>query len=192
MLDGSVDKFVVQMCPDETDASVLDISRALTNCHIDSLNALLPGNLNPDALKLANGDVIIPQKEVQDDGTILTKYYYEKDGAEYNGATTGLETAFDPTNQNCRAYMEKVQDAIAELSTRRGLLGAYENRMDSSYDSMSTRIESLEAARSVYTDTDVAEAATAMSTQQIMQQYNVAILANTNTLPQLALSLIGG
>ena len=192
MLDGSVDKIVVQMGPDESEQSILDISKALTDCHVESLQALLPGNLNPDSLKLANGDIIIPKEEVQDDGSIKTVYYYEKDGAEYNGATTGLESAFDPTNENCRAYMAKIQDAIAELSTRRGLLGAYENRMDSSYDSMSTRIESLEAAKSIYTDTDIAEEATNMATQQIMQQYNVAILANANTLPQLALSLLGG
>jgi flagellin len=192
MLDGSVDKIVVQMGPDETNASVLDISRALTDCHVESLNSLLPGNLNPDALKLDTGDIIIPKEEVQDDGSVVTKYYYEKDGTEYTGNTTGLETAYDPTNENCRAYMAKIQAAIADLSTRRGLLGAYENRMDSSFDSMSTRIESLETAKSVYTDTDIAESATAMSTQQIMQQYNVAILANTNTFPQLALSLIGG
>ena len=68
---------------------------------------------------------------------------------------------------------------------------AYENRMDSSYDSMTTRIASLEEAKSVYTDTDVAEEATNMTRQQIMQQYNVAILANANTIPQLALSLLG-
>ena len=86
--------------------------------------------------------------------------------------------------------MKLVQEAIAEISTRRGLLGAYENRMDSSYDSMSTRIESLETAKSIYTDTDIAEEATNLSTQQIMQQYNVAILASANTLPQLALSLL--
>ena len=192
MLDGSVDSIVVQMGPDEETTSILDISAALSDCHIESLNAKLPGNLNPDALKLANGDVIIPKDEVQADGRIETKYYYEKDGTEYVGTTTGLDSAFDPTNANCRAYLGTVQDAIAELSTRRGLLGAYENRMDSSYDSMTTRIESLESAKSVYTDTDIAQEATNMTTQQIMQQYNVAILANANTIPQLALSLLGG
>ncbi|MBQ4646837.1 MAG: hypothetical protein IJB79_05775 [Candidatus Gastranaerophilales bacterium] len=191
MLDGSVDSIIVQMGPDETSSSILDISEALTDCHVESLKAILPGNLNPDALKLDNGDIIIPKEEIQDDGSIATKYYYEKDGAEYNGATTGLESAFDPTNENCRNYMASVQNAISELSTRRGLLGAYENRMDSSYDSLSTRIESLESAKSIYTDTDIAQEATNMTTQQIMQQYNVALLANANTIPQLALQLIG-
>ena len=86
--------------------------------------------------------------------------------------------------------MAQVQDAISSNSNRRGLLGAYENRMQSSYDAISTRIESLEAAKTVYTDTDIAEEATNLSMQQIMQQYNVAILASANTIPQLALSLI--
>lgn len=192
MLDGSVDSIIVQMGPDDSKESILDISSALTDCHVESLKALLPGNLNPDALKLANGDIIIPKEEVQDDGTVKTKYYLEKDNSEYAGTTTGLESAFDPTNENCRAYMKSIQDAIAQIATRRGLLGAYENRMDSSYDSMTTRIESLEAAKSVYTDTDIAQEATNMITQQIMQQYNVAILSNSNTIPQLALSLLGG
>ena len=86
--------------------------------------------------------------------------------------------------------MAKVQNAVALISSKRGFLGAFENRMESSYDAIATRIASLEEAKSLYTDTDIAEEATNMSSQQIMQQYNVALLANANTLPQLALSLI--
>ena len=88
--------------------------------------------------------------------------------------------------------MEKVQAAISALSTRRGMLGAYENRMQSSYDSMSTRIESLESAKSVYVDTDIAEESTNFVQQQIMQQINISILSNANSLQQSALALLGG
>ena len=50
-------------------------------------------------------------------------------------------------------YMEKIQEAISRLAGCRGLIGAYANRMESSYDSMTTRIESLETAKSIYQDT---------------------------------------
>ena len=152
MLDGSANnaQIIVQMGPDETELSTLDISPALTDCHVSALGALLPDNLNPD------------------------------------------DPAFDPTNENCRAYMAMVQDAISEITTRRGLLGAYENRMESSYDSLSIRIESLESAKSIYTDTDIAEEATNLTSQQIMQQINVSILSVANSMQQTALSLLGG
>ena len=87
--------------------------------------------------------------------------------------------------------MDKVQSAISEISTRRGYLGAYENRMQSSYDSMTTRIESLETARSLYTDTDIAQEATNLTQEQILQQLNVQIIGIANSLQQSALSLLG-
>ncbi|MBQ8848328.1 MAG: flagellin [Candidatus Gastranaerophilales bacterium] len=191
------EKIVIQMGCDETLSSVLDISPALTDCHTKILDVDLPAILNPDS-KISGTNIIYPKKVTNDDGSTEIKYFKEaEDGTvsdssetEYNNATGG--SGFNATNENCRAYMKKVQDAISKLATCRGLIGAYENRMESSYDSMATRIESLEEAKSVYTDTDIAQEATNLSTQQIMQQYNVAILANANTLPQLALSLIGG
>jgi len=154
MLDGESEKIVVQMGPDWTDKSTLDISNALTNCHTSALglNVTLPDELNPENPNIRetlNGD-------------------------------------------SCRAYMEIIQSAINQLATQRGLIGAYENRMESSYDSLATRIESLEEAKSLYTDTDVAEEASDMIKHQIMQQVNTSILANANSMQQIALSLLGG
>ncbi|MBR3604793.1 MAG: flagellin [Candidatus Gastranaerophilales bacterium] len=192
MLDGTATEIFVQMGPDETANSVIEISSALSDCRAKALGVTLPGYLNPEAKKDADGKIYIPTKELQADGSYKTVYYEEGttntiDKVAFDALT---ESAFNPTNKNCREYMANVQKAISINSTRRGLLGAYENRMQSSYDAITTRIESLEAAKSVYTDTDIAEEATNLSTQQIMQQYNVAILASANTLPQLALSLL--
>ena len=197
MLNGDTDSIIIQMGPDAMASSVLDIAPALADCHIDALGATLPGKLNPHA-KVNGTDIYYTRTEFTDDGLSEVKYYKEDqdgnvtevDQTAWN-AVKDNESAFAPTNENCRNYMTKVQEAISEVSMKRGLLGAFQNRMDSSYDSMTIRIESLETAKSHYTDTDIAEEATNLSTQQIMQQYNVAILANANTLPQLALSLLG-
>ena len=194
------------MGPDDTPTSVLDISPALTDCHTyeDGLNVDLPLNLNPhakyavdaDGNRVADAKTYVPKEFVENDGS--KKTYYIPLGEETTDNKIEKEeyealggSEFDPTNLNCRKYMKNIQAAISTLSTNRGLLGAYENRMDSAYDAMNISIASLETAKSYYTDTDIAEEATNMSAQQIMQQYNVAILANANTLPQLALSLIG-
>ncbi len=189
MLDGSTDEIYVQMGPDETETSYIEISSALTDCHSKALDVDLPAVLNPDALKYNDGDdkIAIPNP----DGT----GYVDSETGDPVAQITDpddFESAFDPSNENCRAYMEKVQAAISELSTRRGMLGAYENRMQSSYDSLSTRIESLESAKSVYVDSDIAEESTNFAQQQIMQQINISILSSANAMQQSALSLLGG
>ena len=205
MLDGSAatESIIVQMGPDESKFSVLDISPAMTDCRTASLGVNLPKELNPDRKQDVDadgnptGDIYVKTKLADADGNM--KVVYVPEGSENIGddigvaAFTALEhSLFNPTNEDCRNYMAKVQDAIATLSTNRGLLGAYENRMDSSYDQLSIRIETLQQAKATYTDTDIAEESTNLTTQQILQQYNVALLANANTIPQLALSLIAG
>jgi len=192
------EQIIVQLGPDNTESSILDILPALSDCHTgkEALGVYLPGYLNPDAI-YADDDktIVIPKKELDTTQTpaVTKTNYYLDDGTKYTGAVTpaSAKSAFEPNNENCRKYMDIVQGAIAKLSTQRGLLGAYENRMDSAYDSMTIRIESLETAKSYYVDTDIAQEATNLTTQQITQQYNVALLANANSLPQLALSLIG-
>jgi flagellin len=206
MLDGTAatESIIVQMGADETLESILDISPAMTDCRVDSLGVQLPEELNPDRRQELDvdgvtpiGDIYVKKELLDDDGKLQTVYVPEasEDIADDIGVDAfnalGL-SLFNPTNEDCRNYMASIQDAIATLSTNRGLLGAYENRLDSSYDQLSIRIETLEQAKSVYTDTDIAEESTNMTTQQILQQCNVALLANANTIPQLALSLIGG
>ncbi len=202
MLNGSTTDIVVQMGSDASEYSILDISKALTNCHVEQLDVELPAYLNPDA-KIKDDDVIIPVEVKQDDGSYKTEWYkqdatkhqseWEKcDDAGTDEEIAKLESAFDPSNTNCRLYMAKVQDCIADLTAKRGLLGAYENRMQSSYDMMSSRIESLESAKTVYTDTDIAQESTEMTRLQIMQQLNVAVLSQANMLQQTALQLLGG
>ena len=198
MLDGSAKEIIVQMGPDETITSYMDISGALTDCHAKALKADLPANLHPDAVlkDTSTTEYVLKKVKIKDDGTETIEYYeYTDPTKQYTGnvktdAKGNVVSAFEPNNKNCRDYMDTIQKAITKLSSQRGLLGAYENRMDSAYDSMSIRIESLETAKSHYVDTDIAQEATNLTLEQIKQQYNVALLSNANALPQLALSLL--
>lgn len=153
-----------------------------------------PSETNP------NPDYYVVNTEAGNVGSIdLYKYNadtdveaYEKNSSQAIEADSFVaESNFEPSNENCRAYMKVVQEVISNLSSKRGLLGAYENRMDSAFDAMTTRIETLEEAKGVYMDTDIAAESTAMTAQQIFQQINISILAQANTMPQMALSLLG-
>ncbi len=130
----------------------------------------------------------------------IQEYTYDEETDSYTATGTAqvadkdsvkMQQDYEPNNENCRNYLAKIQDAIGLIAEKRGLLGAYENRMDSSYDAMTTRIESLEEAKITYTDTDIAEASTKFSSAQIFQQINVSMLSSANSIQQLALSLLG-
>lgn len=98
--------------------------------------------------------------------------------------------AYDPTGNNFRTYLDKVQTAINDISSARGLLGGYLNRIESAYDNLNSIVENLTTAKSRIQDTDVAETSSEYVKQQIMQQVSASILTQANQLPQIALGLL--
>jgi len=207
MLNGVTDEIIVQMGSDSTELSTLDISPALSNCHTSAgaMKTYLAPNLHPKARKNAAGDIIAPDKKgnwydkdgnivltMGDDGVLRDSTGTEVTEADLDANYGKAGTGFEPNNENCRKYMATIQNAIADIAERRGLIGAYENRMESSYDSLTTRIASLKSAKMVYTDVDIAETASNFTTQQVMQQINISILGTANGMQQNALALLGG
>ncbi|MBR1617041.1 flagellin, partial [bacterium] len=193
MLSGNVSPIIIQMGSTADTTSIFDISPAMSDLHVKSLDIEMPGSLFPGAKTVGTGSdayVIVPNPK-NSSQYIKLSTIYDKEPTVYTGDVSSLPNAFEPTNANCRSYMEKVQAAVSKLAKNRGLIGAYENRLQSCYDAMSSKIESLEEAKVPYTDTDVAEASSEMVKKQILQQINVSVLAQTNMTPQLALSLLG-
>lgn len=85
----------------------------------------------------------------------------------------------------------KIDTAIGAVSTRRGKIGAAQNRLYTTINNLQAMHENLSAANSRITDTDVAEESANFSKSQILMQAGVSMLAQANQLPSLALSLIG-
>ncbi len=82
--------------------------------------------------------------------------------------------------------------AIDAVVAVRGNLGASQNRMSSAMRSIATSVENLAAAESRIRDVDVASETARLTRNQIMQQAAASILAQANTQPQIALSLLQG
>ena len=78
------------------------------------------------------------------------------------------------------------------MSDFRGDLGATENRLNASINSLMTQIENLSAAESRIRDVDVALEAGELTKNSIIQQAALSILAQANLQPQSALALISG
>ena len=96
------------------------------------------------------------------------------------------------TAANAATALGTLDSAINQVTTGRGLLGAGINRMNSTIQSIASARENLSAAESRIRDVDVAMETADLTRNTILQQASVSILAQANTQPQLALSLLQG
>ena len=96
------------------------------------------------------------------------------------------------TQQAAQDALEAIDNAIISKDQIRASLGAMQNRLESTITNLETQSENLSAAESRISDVDVSMEMTEYTKQQVLAQTAVAMLSQANSLPQMALSLIGG
>jgi flagellin len=102
----------------------------------------------------------------------------------------GIASISSQSIGDARNSIDKLDDAIGKISGARAGLGAMQNKLQSTTNTLSSATENLSTARSRIADADIAEEATNLAQKQILQQAGVAVLAQANASPQLALKLI--
>jgi flagellin len=111
-----------------------------------------------------------------------------------NGANVSSLSSIDnvdiTTVTGAANAIKAVDGALTQIDNMRGELGAVQNRFESTISNLSNVSENLSAARSRILDADIAQETSAMTKNNILQQAGVAILAQANQAPQLALSLL--
>ena len=104
---------------------------------------------------------------------------------------TGLTADFLSTSAKAQQALTDVNDAISQLATQRGNIGANQNRMGYAIANLATTIENVQAAESVIRDVDMASEMTYFTKNQILLQAGTAMLAQANMAPQQVLALFG-
>ena len=94
------------------------------------------------------------------------------------------------TQSGANSAISALDTAIEDVSTTRGEIGAYQNRLDSMINSLGVASENAGAANSRIRDADVAKSVSEMVRTQILQQSTMAVLAQANQAPQMALQLL--
>ncbi len=110
---------------------------------------------------------------------------------DVQSATLGTDTLAVTTTTNASTALAAIDTAISSVNTARGQLGADQNRLSSSLASILSVRENLSSAESRIRDVDVASETADLTRNSILQQAATAVLAQANTQPQLALSLLG-
>jgi flagellin len=106
-------------------------------------------------------------------------------------ATLGVDTLDLSTKAGAQGALSTIDAALQTLSSARATLGAAGNRFTSAVASIQASSESLSAANSRIRDVDVAEETSRMARSQVLMQAGVAVLAQANQMPQIALKLLG-
>ncbi|MCL1903607.1 MAG: flagellar hook protein [Oscillospiraceae bacterium] len=94
------------------------------------------------------------------------------------------------TVKDAQRAMDNVEKAIVNVSRQRASLGAMQNRLEHTVNSLTTTHENLTAAESQIRDTDMAKEMVQYTKFNILQQAAQAMLAQANQAPQAVLQLL--
>ncbi|WP_320176253.1 flagellin [Maridesulfovibrio sp.] len=87
--------------------------------------------------------------------------------------------------------LDKLNNAIISKDKIRANLGALQNRLENTITNLSIQAENVQAAESRISDVDVATEMTEFTRNQILTQSAVAMLSQANSMPRMAMQLIG-
>ena len=85
-----------------------------------------------------------------------------------------------------------IDAAINTVSSLRGSLGAAQNRLGSTINTLAIQVENLSAAESRIRDVDVAYETAQLTRNNILQSAAISVLSQANSQPQSALQLLRG
>jgi len=103
----------------------------------------------------------------------------------------GAENVAVSTQHAAQLALEKLNTAINRKDNMRANLGAVQNRLENTISNLSIQAENLQSSESRISDVDIALEMTEFVKNQVLAQAAIAMLAQANALPQMALRLIG-
>jgi len=92
--------------------------------------------------------------------------------------------------EGARDSIDVVDTALNKVSETRARLGAMQNKLNSTTNTLAIAKENFIGARSRIADTDVADETSTLVRQNILQQAGIAVLAQANQNPMSALKLL--
>ena len=90
-----------------------------------------------------------------------------------------------------RKFLDKLDTAIKEVTTRTTTIGGIQQRIIAAMDSADVMKTSMTNAVALIQDADIAEESSNYVKQQILQQTSASMLATANQAPSIALQLLG-
>ena len=111
--------------------------------------------------------------------------------ADMSSSALGVKGISVAKQDDANEAINKIDDAIKAVSTQRAKLGAVQNRLEHTVNSLNTANENMSASESQIRDTDMAAEMIKYTKSNILQQASQSMLAQANQQPQGVLQLLG-
>ena len=193
---GTYDSVQRLMIESEYQAMASEITRIANATDFNGIH-LLNGNLSSET---HNGSQLTSTGKLKvhfgSGNDCAEDYYYVQIGnstasALGVGMAAGGDGASVSTQQAAQKALEAINNAIVSKDKIRANLGAMQNRLENTISNLNIQAENLQAAESRISDVDVATEMTTFVRNQILTQSAVAMLSQANSVPRLALQLMG-
>ncbi len=118
---------------------------------------------------------------------------------QFGGETTGINTETlglkdtslaGEDREQIASNLNTIDSSLNMIASTRATLGATQSRLNSTISNISINTENMMAANSRIRDTDFAEETAKLSQSRILSQGGLAILAQANQRPEMALALL--
>lgn len=117
--------------------------------------------------------------------------YYDIEKRDCTLKGLGLENVRIETQDKAQEALVTINDAIVKKDQARAYYGAMQNRLENTVSNLTIQAENLQASESRISDVDVATEMTNFVRNQILTQSAIAMLSQANSMPQMAMQLIG-
>ncbi len=104
----------------------------------------------------------------------------------------GVQDISIDSKEGAQESLNHIEEAIDYVSYIRADLGAIQNRLNSTVNSISMTVENLSAANSRIRDVDIAEESSELTRNQILMQSGTSVLQQANSTAKMALNLLEG
>ena len=111
-------------------------------------------------------------------------------GCDMTSSALGLTDVSIDSTTNAQTALATLDTAINSKDEARAAFGYKMNRLESTISVINNQAENLMAAESRISDVDVATEMANMTRTQVLAQAGVAMLAQANIMPQMALTLL--
>jgi flagellin len=106
--------------------------------------------------------------------------------------TTTMSTTDVLTVANAGTAIKRLDASLSSVSTLRSTLGAIQNRMQSTIANLASVVQNVTEARGRILDADFAAETAQLTKANILREAGTTILAQANSVPQQALTLLRG
>jgi flagellin len=174
---------------DEVNQLTQEIDRQQSSSNFNGLN-LLNGSAG------GTGVATVTFQVGANGGDTLTATFSNIEGSSGLGVAgycwTSASTGGTVIDLSKAGALASLTDAINNISSMAATLGAVQNRLQYTSDSISSTEQNLAASNSQIKDVNMAQEMTNLTQEQILEQAGTAMLAQAQSQPQLILKLLGG